>query len=108
MLTDIILRAFMAADTLPDDATIREKTMRFVDSFIEEELEERKKMGKRMIYLQDSMDLICDNFIPNSQIKVEVSQEIENLEDKIDIAREFSNCLYVEKLNLIHMDETRG
>ena len=107
MLTDIILRAFLAVGTLPDDATIREKTIRFVDSFIEEELEERKKMGKRMIYLQDTMDLMCENLIPNSQIKVEVSQEIEDIEDKIDIAREFGNCLYMEKLNLIHMDGTR-
>lgn len=108
MLTDIILRAFMAVDTLPDDSTQMEKTVRFVDSFIEEEAEKRKEMTRRIIYLQESMEAIYNNYLPNPQIKIELEEEVENLEDKIDIAREFSNCLYVEKLNLIHMDGTRG
>ena len=98
----------MAVETLPDDATIREKTMRFVDSFIEEELEERKQMIRRVIYLQDSTDVIYNNFVPNPQLKIEVNQEIGDLEDKADISREFCNQLYKEKLNLIHMDGTRG
>ena len=77
MLTDIILRAFMAVDTLPDDSTQMEKTVRFVDSFIEEEAEKRKEMTRRIIYLQESMEAIYNNYLPNPQIKIELEEEVD-------------------------------